>query len=347
MNRLSKFFLTAIAGLFFVGCYNDFDNPGPAKIYTDADFSSFEYLSIKDIKDMFYAQYPGNSGIGQNLTFTQKAYTRGKVISNDRMGNIYKSLYIYDEETESAIELRLNTDNYLFHPVGQIVYVELKGLVLGNYRTMLSIGTVSGNPDYANGNIVSAVMLEKHIKSGAQMKLTTADTLVVTKDNFKERLSDNVLGRLVRFEGLESKFGLAQWGYKNQFPNYFANQTSYDVNSPDTPGIPEDLQWSKIYDWATWAAQRDMPDGSSFKTTFFFGSAWFTYGDLSAGDIVPGNYVIRSSGYSRFKTNKIPADGTIVNVTALYTKFSNSSGADFSVAYQLLLNTDTDVVKVQ
>ena len=344
MNRLTKLFLTAVAGLFFVGCYNDFDNPGPAKIYTDADFASFEYLSIKDIKDMFYAQYPGNSGIGKNITFTQKAYTRGKVISNDQMGNIYKSVYIYDEESESAIELKLNTDNYLFHPVGQIIYVELEGLVLGNYRTMLSIGTKSGDPNYANGNIVNSVMLKQHIKSGVRMKLTDADTLVVTKDTFKEKLSDEALGRLVRFEGLESKFGQAQWGYKNRFPNYFANQTSYDVNSPDTPGIPADLQWSQIDTWATWAAVRTMPVNL---TTYFFGSAWFTYGDLSAGDIVPGNYVIRSSGYSKFRENKIPADGTKVNVTAIYTKFSNASGADFSVAYQLVLNTDTDVVKVE
>lgn len=343
MNRLFKIFLAASFGLFFVGCYNDFDNPGPAKVYTDDDFASFEYLSIKDIKDMFYAKYPGNTGIGRNLTFTQKAYTRGKVISNDRMGNIYKTVYIYDEETESAIELKLNTDNYLFHPVGQIIYVELQGLVLGNYRTMLSIGTFSSNPSYANDNIVSSVMLDEHIHSGAVMKMTSADTLVVNKDNYREKLNDKALGRLVRFEGLESKFGLAQWGYKNRFPNYFANQTSYDVTSPDTPGIPEYLQWKNIDEWATWAADRVFPNG----TVFYYGSAWFTYGDLSAGDIVPGNYVIRSSGYSRFRGNKIPEDGTIVDVTALYTKFSNASGADFSVAYQLVLNTDKDVVVVK
>ena len=38
MNKVSKLFLIAAAGLFFVGCYNDYRNPKAAKIYTRADF---------------------------------------------------------------------------------------------------------------------------------------------------------------------------------------------------------------------------------------------------------------------------------------------------------------------
>ena len=72
---------------------------------------------------------------------------------------------------------------------------------------------------------------------------------MVTKDNYKTAISDAALGRLVRFEGLESKFGTAPWGYKNTFPNYFANSTSYDVNSPG---------WSDINEWATWATKRRL-----------------------------------------------------------------------------------------
>ena len=71
--------------------------------------------------------------------------------------------------------------------------------------------------------------------------MTAADTLVVTPASYST-LTDESLGRLIRFEGLESKFGKAGWGYKNTFPNYFANSTSYDVNSPG---------WTDINDWAT------------------------------------------------------------------------------------------------
>ena len=55
MNKVSKLFLIAAAGLFFVGCYNDYRNPKAAKIYTRADFEKegLEYISIKDLKAQF------------------------------------------------------------------------------------------------------------------------------------------------------------------------------------------------------------------------------------------------------------------------------------------------------
>ena len=68
------------------------------------------------------------------------------MISSDRQGNIYKSLYIYDGT--AGIELKLYNGLYLdflldlaSKPIkSQWVYVRLDGLYLGNYRMMLSIG---------------------------------------------------------------------------------------------------------------------------------------------------------------------------------------------------------------
>ena len=52
---------------------------------------------------------------------------------------------------------------------------------------------------------------------------------------------------------------------------------------------------------------------------------------------------VRSSGYCRFRDEKIPADGSVVNnYPRVYTKFSQ--GSDATAAYQLLLNKASDVV---
>ena len=166
MNKVSKLFLIAAAGLFFVGCYNDYRNPKAAKIYTRADFEKegLKYISIKDLKAQFKAENPGmNDGTVASWTVDEPIFTSGKVISTDRYGNVYKSVYLYDAESESAIELKLNTGNYLFHPAGQIVFVKLQGLVLGNYRGMTSIGTISSNASYSNDNIESIVFSNIHI----------------------------------------------------------------------------------------------------------------------------------------------------------------------------------------
>ena len=51
-----KLVLALAAGLFVTGCYNDFDNPTPAKVYTDQDFTEAgaKIISIKELKQYFY-----------------------------------------------------------------------------------------------------------------------------------------------------------------------------------------------------------------------------------------------------------------------------------------------------
>ena len=79
--------------------------------------------------------------------------------------------------------------------------------------------------------------------------------------------------------------------------------------------------------------------------TYFYGSAWFSYNPTDAGvdtKAAPGNYVVRTSGYAQFRDLPIPADGTVVDITALYTKYTNTAGR--YVTYQLVLMDEKDVV---
>lgn len=131
MNRIATIFLAVTASLFFVGCYNDFDTPAPAKVWTDADFSDSKIISIKELKDIFEEAYPGTSGIGQSLTITDDLVIRGKVISSDQAGNVYKSMYLYDESCQSAIEIKVTSGYYITYAPGRLVYIRLQGLVLG------------------------------------------------------------------------------------------------------------------------------------------------------------------------------------------------------------------------
>ena len=111
------------------------------------------------------------------------------MISNDEEGNIYKSLHIFDGT--AAIELKLTNGLFFDYPcnltTGETcwVYVKLRGLYLGNFRMMLSIGdipTTSYNSwgsykYYANSNIVSQVKVREHVFLGEKATLTegTAD----------------------------------------------------------------------------------------------------------------------------------------------------------------------------
>ena len=42
--------MVVAAVLSFTGCYNDFDDPAPAKVWTEADFNKDQIITIKQLK---------------------------------------------------------------------------------------------------------------------------------------------------------------------------------------------------------------------------------------------------------------------------------------------------------
>ena len=335
MNRYIKILLVAAVGLCFVGCYNDYGKPEPAKVYTREDFGD-RIISVKEFKQLFYDEYGnGASSLAKTLPIYDDYVICGKVISSDRAGNVYKSLYIYDETCESAIELRLMVSNYVFYHPGQTIFVKTQGLAIGSYRYMLSVGLPPSDADiengYANANLESAVTVEEHIFPGELGKLTAADTLVVTPQNYKSVLNDGVTGRLVRFEGLTYKQGTYDG---DLYPNY--------LESVYLNGSSEPTYTTKYYkDQLIPGTDKQMPDtwAYNYSNKKYYGSSWFTYGETTTG--TSGNYIARVSGYANFSLNPLPEDGAVGSITAIYTKYSAKNGN--YVKYQLLINKNDDI----
>lgn len=321
MNNILKIALTLAVGIVLAGCYNDFDNPAPAKVYTDKDFTETgaEIISIKDLKAKFYEKWGHDAnGLGRRVVIEDDVVIKGKVISSDAEGNVYKSLYIYDGE--QAIELRLMNDNYVNYPLGQIVYVKAQGLSLASYRYMLSLGAAPAlEPDgtfpndtpsehdfsaSGNSNIPTTEMVQQYVYRGELDTITEADVTVVDKDNYKTVLNDDLLGCLIRFEGLRSSYTTVD---SNTYPNYLENVNGVYTNKYyQDEGLP--ITWAYNYD-----------------NTKYYGSSLFTY-ETTPTSLESGSYVVRVSGYARFALKELPADNAMVNITAIYTKYSSRTG---------------------
>lgn len=72
---------------------------------------------------------------------------RGIVVADDESGNIYKSIYIQDET--GGVNLAIDQVNmYNIMPVGQEVYVEMKGLFIGDYNNGYQVGDTVTDPQY-------------------------------------------------------------------------------------------------------------------------------------------------------------------------------------------------------
>ena len=165
INKLIIGSLMVALSMGVTSCYSDFDEPAPAKVWTAADFESegCQLISIKELKDMC-----ANVPLAGYKEITEDYVIQGKVISSDQAGNVYKSVYIYDGT--AGIELKLMVSNYVYYQVGQTLYVKLKGLAIGNYRYMLSVGGMPTAEDiaknYANRNLDTQMERDAHIFAG-------------------------------------------------------------------------------------------------------------------------------------------------------------------------------------
>ncbi len=327
---ISKLVLVVATLGVATGCYNNFDNPAPEKVWTAADFEG-QIVSIGDFKQLFYDEYgSGSSSLAKTYYVNDDIVVTGRVISSDRSGNVYKSLYIYDEVSDEAIELRLHVSNYVYYHPGQRVFVKAKGLVIGSYRYMLSIGLPPSSYEvaegYANSNLEDRVVIDKHIFKGDMEGLSASDTLVVNASNYKTALTDKALGRLVRFEDIESIH--TTWD-ETPYPSYLEIQNIDGVDIYTDRNYEGEPTWAYSYDG-------DKFYGSSLFS--FTNGAEIPYGQEATG----GTYITRVSGYANFALRNVPANATTGDLTAIYTKYSSRSGG--FIKYQLLMNSDSDVV---
>ena len=393
-----KILLIAIAGVMFTSCYEQFEEPQPTYYYTSTSFEEanpdLEHISIAELKALFGTT--SNTGDTGSFDYTKyirfvedvddcteweknkgwyntgNYYIKGKVISNDEQGNIYKSLYIFDGT--AAIELKLTNGLFLDYPcnleTGETmwVYVKLRGLYLGNFRMMLSIGDIPTSSYnswgtykyYANSNIVSPHKVREHVFPGEKAKLTesstdeTADIFIVDANSYSKIQGSNTekfLGRLIRFKGLKVQFAgvpypdengdiitpdpLLNGSFEQKYPSWLCT-SGIQETLPTTPGgTPTQVVNSPWYHLAY-----------SENNVALYGSLCLSYNDNAKYTSDHGVYMLRTSGYSRFAGKYVPKNGTVGDVLAIYQIYSKQTdytgGENDYSTYQLAINRIED-----
>ena len=372
--KITKIFAIIAAAVLAVGCYEKFEDVEVYPLMTDssfeAQFPNAEQITILELKQAFgeISNTGVNSAwgntkyklIGEDIFADRDVYIKGKVISNDEEGNIYKSLHIQDHT--AGVELKLNNNVGLKYKYGTWVYVRLNGLYLGNYRMMLSLG---GAPSesynkagehkfYANSNLELQEIIDRHVFAGEKADLNvgtydewladphSVDIITVTPENYetvfpnsKER--EKMFGRLIRFEDLECHYagvpnqdgvtnpGLKSGSFENIYPSW--------LYSDPRPTVSKG--------WYQWAFKEEITGRS------LYGSVCFTYNPEATVCSANGVYALRTSGYSRFARRNVCKDGEKANITAIYGIYSQQStykgNADDYASYQLTISSYSDI----
>ncbi len=174
-------------GLFFSGCIDDkFDAP-------PIDGEDPDITTNATIADVLALWQPGNI-----VEITDDLIFDAIVVSSDEAGNFYKSLVVEDED--SGIRFSINASG-LYNNVPQFrhVYVKAKGLYIGDYHDLPTLGAGVGTNSQGNPIIerIPANLVAEHIFKGKKNR----DSPIREKSIAEVTLSD--VNRLIRLTDVE------------------------------------------------------------------------------------------------------------------------------------------------
>lgn len=159
MRKYTSLLLGCLVALLATSCMNDFDDltfePGN---YPYGNNSIGEAnMTIRQLKEKYSNYYLASTdGV---VEIKEDIRIRGRVITNDESGNVYKQLAIQDETGGIIIGVNA-TGTYAYLPVGQEIIIDCRGLYFGGYRKLPQIGALYNG---AIGRMNESVF-KQHIK---------------------------------------------------------------------------------------------------------------------------------------------------------------------------------------
>lgn len=273
--------------------------------------------TILELKKMYTSGTP--------LKIDKDIIIGGQVVSEDRSGNIYKSLYIQD--ATGAIELKLGKNGlYNDYKLGQWVYVKCSGLTLGAYNGMIQLGYEDNTGSYETSYIEVQYLIDTHVFRG-ELGTPVAAKKVSAADLSKE---EN-LGCYVELDGLtygneifllvyidpnkdtkdndnriffsDKSWGVTTWAMSKQgFLNYL-NAGTFDSGATNTGRKVTDLK------------PELTRNASAYSVSQYF--------KMGGTDVQ-----IRTSGYSRFADSQIDPQilgGARINVKGILTIYQGKA----------------------
>ena len=199
-----KLYLTALlfAALGFTSCNDEFDTPpltGPVATLTPN-------TTISELKALYWQEatnYVDTVGLTQN---GQHMVIKGRVVSSDASGNIYKNLVIQDET--AAITLSINANSlYNSYRLGQELVIDVTDMYIGKYSGLQQFGF----PDYDDKfgwqtTFMPLEFFKEHVQLNGLPDVSKVDTLTTTIGALPAATDvqgiQTMQSRLVRFDNV-------------------------------------------------------------------------------------------------------------------------------------------------
>lgn len=190
MRTINKYLsLLLLGALSFTACQDDFDDPAFAEPSSGwlNDTDNYQLMSILDVKTQFWSDdtnyYYENPETGEPyLPATadgKHMLIKGRVISSDAAGNVYKKLVIQDETAAITFSINANSMNNRYRR-GQEIVVDITGMTIGKYAGLQQFGAADDNATYGHQTTFMAYeFFEQHVQMNGLPNLAAIDTITV------------------------------------------------------------------------------------------------------------------------------------------------------------------------
>lgn len=357
----------------FTGEYGDPSaSIGVTESYLKEHEGLVSFTTIHDLKALYK---------GKPLVLDGNIWIKGQIISDDRLGNVYRELYIQDET--GGIDLKIGKSSlYSEYKRGQWIYVKCDGLTLGAYSGMPQLGLEADQTstnEYETTYIDLQAIIDGHVFKGAADKEVKPE--VVTEDQIKASLqagfTGELWGKLVTIKGLKYKNEIFALVYPNpNLPHKSGNpENRVFLSDKGTWGVKtwscsksafinyiQSGQWDEAevgsgntrYGPITGTPYQYLPAG---KTLDSFGSdAYMTYKEIMV-KYATANYIshyftlgstdvqVRTSGFAKFSDTELSAavlSAQPVDITGILTLYV--SGNNSSAQFTLVDDPSVSVV---
>ncbi len=182
MRNFKTYISLLFAGaLTLTACQDDFDAPAMADPDSTwlGDTENYEVKTINEIKTQYwedadnYYKTIGEAEDGKRLL------VKGRVISSDASGNIYKSLVIQDETGALAMSINANSMNNQYRR-GQELVIDLTGMTIGKYAGLQQLGSPEDSPSYGQQTtFMPYELFVEHTQLNGIPNLAEVDTITV------------------------------------------------------------------------------------------------------------------------------------------------------------------------
>ncbi len=240
----SSLVMIILAAVVITSCNKKFDEP---PLYTDPGVTA--NTTIKQLRAL-------STGYGILNAITTDIIIAGKVVGNDKSGNIYKEVYIQDSTAGIALQLDA-TGLYNSYPLGREVFVVCKGLYVANESGMIKLcvrAIINGSPTVSG---IPSALIDGYVKRGQLGTPPAPKVLTIAQLNNDYQ---SMLIQLDNYQVTSADMG-------KTYADTSASKATQNINTQSCAGTSSNII-VRTSGYANFAAQK-LPQGNGALTAIY------------------------------------------------------------------------------